>query len=447
MTHSFQNQQKSEDQEFRLSQQLQSRLSYGLESQDLENTVQDLIKSYLIQKGGSSIRLPEAKQIDLNPGWYSTRLHSFLSAAIRSKEADLFFEWNHFLSKNGRFLPANVLTGLMEWASKDLAFARLIISGLGPLGQQLAALFPEFGILSEIKHEHAFQFKKSDQLQFAFQTFRERHPEGAFNYFLQRQQELKETDKLKCIDALKNKLNQTEWKYLSELNFKKNSSLQMEIQNMERLVNPSKFEQDKFLFNRYLSENRMDEYLVLSNQKIQSLIRQILSDFFETKASFEFFFNWLVSTDAVNLFLDTLQSNPSAKLASWTFDYLLKNQLLKENINLACLSHSMDHVLFNQSCLQWIEVESDQMDLEAFLHFIRPEKLFWSDELLIQLLELRNHKNLQRKYDFTVFWQMLPYKINPNSTKIEMIPDECKTYMSHQLKFDTIIQFRRGIRK
>lgn len=84
----------------------------------------------------------------------------------------------------------------MEWVQTDLAVANFIQAFLGPVGQQLTTLFPEFYILSEQHQEHPLQFSKLDQRLYAFEKFRERNPENAFNYFLQTHQELKDPEKL-----------------------------------------------------------------------------------------------------------------------------------------------------------------------------------------------------------------------------------------------------------
>lgn len=110
------------------------------------------------------------------------------------------------------------------------------------------------------------------------------------------------------------------------------------------------------------------------------------------------------------ILLTALKEQAYIELAIACFEFLLEQKLLTEQLALGNLSHGMDHKVFNHCCVLWIEAEQDAIDLEAFLMFIRHEKLFWSDEVLLKLVALRNSKALQRIYDFNVFGSYCPIK-------------------------------------
>lgn len=447
MTHSHSNIESTENQEFNLLESLSARLLYGINRNELEITIQDLVKSYILVKGASYLSLDNNHTVDIPTQWQSAPLHRFLLAGIQLKESDLFFEWTHFLKRKSISFPVNILVPLMEWARTDLNVANFIQAFLGPVGQQLATLFPEFHILSEQHQEHPLQFSKLDQRLYAFEKFRERNPENAFNYFLQTHQELKDPEKIKWLRILHPKLSQKEWNALQILINPKKIQLHQELLYLKLSVDETAFKNQQVQFQYYLSENSLDEYYSKISPTIEHSIRLSPLRFMTTQENFHTYLKWIQEKELFPILLTALKEQAYIELATACFEFLLEQKLLTEHLALGNLSHGMDHKVFNHCCVLWIEAEQDAIDLEAFLMFIRHEKLFWSDEVLLKLVALRNSKALQRIYDFNVFWQLLPYKINPNSLQIQSIPDECKMYLNQQIHFDSVLKFRKGIRK
>lgn len=447
LTHSHIDIEPTENQEFKLPHTLSSRLMNGITQEELEKSVQDLLKSYMLTKGASYVSFENAVELELATQWQSAPLHNFLVAAIQLKESHLFFEWTHFLKRKSISFPVNILIPLMEWALIDLAFARHVLQFLGPVGQQVAAQFPEFHILSEMHQAQPMQFSKLDQRLFAFEHYREQKPEAAFNYFMQCHQELKDAEKIKWLRILQFKLNPEEWNALQFLNNKKKALLHQELSYLQLKIDEPVFKNQQLQFLYYLSENSLDVYYSKISTTIAHAIRLSPLQFLSNRAHYQAYLKWIHERELFTVLLHTLKEQLYAEFAVTCFEYLLEHNLLNEQLPLGNLSCPMDHNSFNQCCIHWIETAQDAIDLEAFLLFIRHEKLFLKDEVLLKLVELRNSKVLLRMYDFSVFWQMLPYKINPFSEQIPNIPNECKMYLNSFVNFDTILQFRKGIRK
>lgn len=419
----------------------------GINREDLSKTVEDLLKSYLLTKGASYISFENAPESELSTQWQSAPLHHFLKAAVQLKETDLFIEWTYFLKKKSISFPLNILIPLMEWARNDLNLAKQIVPFLGPLGQQLAAQFPEFHILSERHHENPLQFSKSDLRIFAFERFRDKKPDAAFNYFMQIHQELKDVEKIKYLRILHVRLIQDEWNALQILLNPKKIILHQELMYIKLKTDVSAFNNQQVQFQYYLSENSLDAYYLKISSSIEQAIRLSPLRFLINDAMCQTYFNWIQEKEFIPALLRAIDEQNFSVLAIACFEFLLKHQALHEGLPLDNLSHTMDHASFNRCCIKWIETEQDAIDLEAFLMFIRSEKLFWTDDLLLKIIALRTSKALQRKYDFSVFWQLLPYKINPFSEQILQIPDECRIYFNSLIHFESILQFRKGIRK
>ena len=110
------------------------------------------------------------------------------------------------------------------------------------------------------------------------------------------------------------------------------------------------------------------------------------------------------------------------------------------------LMRGLDHKTFNELCMLWLDSHKEQTDLEAFYQANKHFNHFWSDELCERILQFREVTAFQKKYDLTVFWQMLAFKINPNSKLAQQIPAECRCSINRIMHYDSIIRFRKWIR-
>jgi hypothetical protein len=195
----------------------------------------------------------------------------------------------------------------------------------------------------------------------------------------------------------------------------------------------------------------MDEFQFISlNDKkyswnTESKINAIPASFCSTAHLCEAYFIWLTEESSEKIMIGSVQAD--SFFTNCLFNYLFCNNLLKEDQPLKLSGAYIDHDTFNKICLQWLDQNEKELDLEAFLNFIKNDKQFWSDELLKKILDLRLNILLTNKFDLTVFWELLRFKINPNSIHLKSIPQECKVSNYQQLNFDSIIQFRKLIRK
>ncbi len=403
---------------------------------------------------GASFRKSHQLEIpQIAKQWIWPEAHHFLQAIIESREKNLIYEWAQILKSKNGCLPANTLSGMLEWASKDLNLAQILIPVMGAAGKNLADWIPEWNLFSDQYWERPLNFEKADQRTFAFKQFRLHHPETAFAYFLEHHQEIKEAEKLKCLRILAQKITEPEIDKLIQTFESTKSSIQFELVHL-LLQHPESgyFQKNKQLFLNHLKSNTPDQFQFISwtgkNHKWSTaqIIQCIPLLYFEEEELALKYMDWVEQNDEEQSLIESLQLNPSQVFLKFYFNHLLSENKLDEEFPTAILSTGFDFSHFTQACIQWIDQSGDQLDVEAFLHFINLEKHFWSDELLAKILGLRNNKALDRKYDFTIFWQLLPYKVNPNSIHVKSVPAECRIFQSNLLNFDTIIQFRKMIR-
>lgn len=441
------------DYPFKVFEQLKDRLLYGVSTDVLPSTIEELIRNGLYLKGASFRKSHQLEITQIAKQWIWPEAHHFLQAVIESREKNLIYEWAQILKSKNGCLPANTLSGMLEWASKDLNLAQILIPVLGAAGKNVAEWIPEWNMFSDKHWEHPLNFEKADYRIFAFRQFRYYNPENAFAYFIEHHQKIKEAEKLKCLRILAQKITEPEIDKLIQTFESTKTAIQFELVNLLLQHQESVYYQkNKQLFINHLKNNTPEHFQFNSSAgknykwSTTQVIKSIPSSYFEDEELALKYIKWVESIDEEPALLESLQINPSQAFLKFYFNHLLSENKLDEEFPTALLSTGFDFSLFTQACIHWIDQSGDRLDVEAFLHFINLEKHFWSDELLAKILGLRNNKALDRKYDFTIFWQLLPYKVNPNSIHVKSVPAECRIFQSNLLNFDTIIQFRKMIR-
>lgn len=442
------------DTKFNSFKSLKNKLLYGVSPEESDVLARELSRKAILLKAATYPQIPANKEISLAHQWSWPEAHHFLDAIAEAQKSTLIYEWSHLLKSKNHCLPANFLVTALDWSNRDLVMANYVLPVIGDLGQQLAGLFSDWDIFSKNQWQNAFAFSKNEKRLFAFKQFRQLDPTLAFDYFIQQQEHLKETEKRKCISLLKHKITSNEIKCLLDVMGTSKINFLLEFVQLSFSDHTTNyFQNNKKIFLQAVKDNTLDEiqFISLTNKEYNwsnlNKIKCIPTIYFEDEITAKKYIQWVETQDAETTLLESIQQNPSIPFLKIYFNHMLDSNKLTEDFPVQSLSLAMDHTSFNQACIQWIKQAGDQLDVEAFLHFIHLDKHFWSDELLARILEFRNHSKLENKYDFSIFWQLLPFKVNPNSVYLKSIPAECKIYFNKTLNFDTIIQFRRLIRK
>ena len=174
-------------------------------------------------------------------------LHFFWKAAVQLKETDLFIEWTYFLKKKSISFPLNILIPLMEWAHNDLNFCQTNCAFLGPLGQQLAAQFPEFHILSERYHENPCNFQNQTRGSLLLKDFGIK-PDAAFQLFYANPPGTQRCWKIKYLRICKVRLIQDRWNALQILLNPKKILLHQELMYIKLKTDVSAFNNQQVQF-------------------------------------------------------------------------------------------------------------------------------------------------------------------------------------------------------
>ena len=212
-------------------------------------------------------------------------------------------------------------------------------------------------------------------------------------------------------------------------------------------------EEQQQRFEKYTAGGKFDGFSFSSplpvgfDQTNAQVFQMLPTWFISEKEGFSSFFKFLNQHELDVFFLEAMGSWPDSSLAAAFFEYEWSREILSENYPVEKLFGAMDHATFNACCLKWLDMNDDQIDLEAFLHAVQPDKHFWSDALCQRILELRERKAVLNKYDLDVFWQLLPFKINPVSNLIPKIPEECRFFMNTDIHFENVLRFRKWMRR
>ncbi|MBK6824765.1 MAG: hypothetical protein IPG87_17965 [Saprospiraceae bacterium] len=114
-------------------------------------------------------------------------------------------------------------------------------------------------------------------------------------------------------------------------------------------------------------------------------------------------FQILSQENLLNSFIEAIRKYKDAEASKVLSHWLIQKDAFKEDLDMAKLSSCLNFETFNVLCLEALRNLGGKIDLEAFLHFILAEKHFWSDELLIAILDLHQHERLRREYDLKYF--------------------------------------------
>jgi hypothetical protein len=436
------------------SKELNTKLLYGVKPDELSVVTEELILNTLLQKSAAVLKADSIHALELAQQWFWPEIQDFLLEMIQWDEKQLIFEWCTILKSKNRCLPANTLIPLMNWGLNDTGMADKLIPVLGPLGYKLPSLFDEYSLYSQDAWKDPMAFKKKNLIFFTFSQYRKYVPDDAFQYFCKNYSAFSASDKVHYLELLKPNLDVQELARLMEIIPVSNKNLQSALLSLVLSLKESEYYkevQKGILKIQKSSDFDLFELPDFRDKKWQPSLSGMISKFpltfFETDLLAEAYINWIeTNKEDLNL-MEAIKQDTSSFFTKYYFKYLLRNKRLTESIDTSVLSKNMDFAVFNECCLEWMDSEKDQLDLEAFLHFVHTEKHFWSDNLVHQLLEIRNNPSLTKKYDFDIFWQLLPFKINPNSDLVKSIPEDCRIFENRHYNFDRIIEFRKWIRK
>ncbi len=414
----------------------------------------ELIRLGLMDRAATRIEI-DSKTLDHIPvGKVRMEWDRLLHKACNQNLDTLIYEYAFFATKNNQCVPLNNLIDFIEYINKNLSMVAIILPILGEAGIYLIRKNKNWSYLSPENIEVIKDYKDSRQkvhivkywlgidpklsMEFLIQNisaFKDREISDLLEYIFQKKIIISESaiNKIKPSTNLKNKLLCISILFL-------NPASEFTIES-KKIAEP--FIQGK----EFEKIGSKEIFKTKSDLNLKSAIQYIPPVWILEKCTPKEWFDFLYESDLLEDYASIIQTNKDLVLATHLIDYLLQHDLFTEHFPLDKLSSILDYNTFNRIAHEYLQRYEDKADLEAFLHFSNYYKHFWSDDLIIDLLKLSKYKTILKKYNLDVFYEQIPYRMNPNSSilgEIRNLKDPC---MNEPLNMELIIQFRQILRK
>lgn len=434
-------------------EKLIARLTEGVGEFGCEDLSRQIMQAGYYQRAAAVWTMDSPGSLELPAQEVVPQIQELVTALWTAGFRGIFLEWSLILIRSGKLLPANILPICMDQATKDLQWAASLVPVLGPLGQKFASLFNEWKILNLKAWNSPGQFLKKGQKEFAFTMLRNQDPEAAFRILKEEWPQLKEGQRLAYLAQMRKNLREEEWLELGSLPGLKNVSLQLEWLRLGLDLKAGYAEDQRARFISHTHAGTFEGFAFTSplvkatSASPADTFRMLPPWFVKSGLDRSGFFEFVYQNELESAFLEALAYWPDTQLAAEYFSFVLAKGQLTERFPVEKLFVAMDHATFNSCCLKWLEIAGEHIDLEAFLHAVQLDKHFWNDTLCQGILDLRSQKLILQRYDLEVFWQLLPFKMNPASKLIPDVPETCRFFIDAQLHFDSILRFRKWMRR
>lgn len=431
---------------------LESKLLTGTGPSNSESLAFLLEEAYL---GSRAVGLrPDAQETTVQwaPQPVLPTTQWMVNSALELDFDELLLEWAAILARNKRVFPANVLPPVMSYFAKHPERAKPILSVLGPRAHQVATHLEKWSVFNPDHWTRPLEFRLKSQRLLAFTCYRMKSPEEAIVYFVDHLAKMQDADRRSWCEVLIKTAKSEEWPIFETFERSRYSALQECWAKLAYYQSePYRKSCEHMLRLGCRADSAWKPVIVRLDGKafqwpLDRVVESLAPECIEQHLPLEDYFQWVDDHSLNQAFIASFQWNESIGLRKAYFTWLLKNKKLMEGFPTEALMRGLDHKTFNELCMLWLDSHKEQTDLEAFYQANKHFNHFWSDELCERILQFREVTAFQKKYDLTVFWQMLAFKINPNSKLAQQIPAECRCSINRIMHYDSIIRFRKWIR-
>lgn len=408
----------------------------------------------LIRKAGTYKKLSTTTTEFIPKGYIVKEWAGLLHHIFHNLQYDLIYEYCAILVRRNSSLPVNLLIEAIECCPHHPQLAAYIVPVLGETGYFICNKNKEWHWLHPDYWNDACSFKASLQRMFAFEMYVKQNTGEAILYFFKNITSWTEKELgLSCSIILKNIQHEHEPLIMNALNGLNTTSglhlLRLVFQFPDHEIT-QKFKSE---FDQKFHTTKIETIEVPAIKKskkpleFKKILGTIPPSWYNTSTRKIEVYNQLIKFGWITEFIDCL-SRYQDELSALDFaKFLIDQKLFTELIPVEKISELLNYETFNQLALYWIKSNKGDIDLEAFLKFIRVEKHFWSDDLLLGILSFSEYKRLVKEYNLEVFFEKIPYKINPNSKQLGKIHKQIQFSEDPHFDFNQIIKFRQDLRK
>ncbi|MCC6816440.1 MAG: hypothetical protein IT267_08525 [Saprospiraceae bacterium] len=405
----------------------------------------------LIQKTATNYKLKNLPE-KFPSGQIRLEYDQFFKKVIMNTQNSIIFEYVKIAQNRNQTLPLNFIVPLINYAHQNHEMASSILDIFTVTEFYVLNTNPKWNYLN-----NKIPFKASLH-----------NHEEAFSFFLHFRQE---PDKM--FEILNNHIGVWNEKFILKIldQISPISSL-VDANNWVKLTDKSKGK-IKFKLISLLLQNKEEPYYGETIQAIKTFIEQKTFDIYTKSHNIKNFTKlefinalehipsslYLESKNTKSLIIQLIKEKKLQKLfnsiaqfkdsnaAFKVLKHLIDEYQLTEDINIPQIGGCLDHKAFNELAIYFCSSMKGNIDLEAFLYLIDHYRHFWTDELLQHILDFKNYKVLTNKFELDVFYQLIPYRINPYSKLENSIPQFIKDSITYPLSYSQVIEFRKNLRK
>ena len=423
-------------------------------TQDPVGFAQNLAHRFLLVHSEQYIQYHGKDQDQFPKARVQATWEHFFNQILQQDHQALFYEFCLLTQRKSQVFPVNFLVKVLDYLGIHPELADYAFPILGEAGQFLCRQNPDWHWLDSTKWEKPLWCKESAKRLFMYRRFLESKNHEAFHFFLEHVSDFSEKEQAAILEYALHA-----WPVLTEeqteqllKSVKPKNVLLLYPHIFKDKQNPISIQSKLWLESLLLKPSSLQEPIPpLKKKQKEYTLAQYLEiippTWITERQDAKKILQKLAGEDLLQSILESVRKYKDVESAKFLANWLIDNHAFTEDLEVAKLSSCMNFEIFNQVCITAIRKLGPQIDLEAFLHFILAEKHFWSDDLLIAVLDLHQHERLRREYDLEVFYAMIPYRINPNTSRLEEIPKSLYHLHEAVLSFERVLQFRRLLRK
>lgn len=385
-------------------------------------------------------------------GKISIPLEDIFKQLLAAGHLETVYEYLVILHRKKLSIHANLLEHFMPFVSGHPKIGFLLQDCLGPTGEYLCKNTKSWSWLNTKDLGSLTKIKDGKQKLFAFETMCRSNPEEAYRTIL---------SNVGSIDS--KQLSG----FLHSL-YPYSHKIQFEFEPFAQVISAK----DQRILYAYLLTNQsskiFSEFELAYDQYLGSFDRsRLISPALLKKGKThkaEFFISvippdWITERDKVqdilsNLFKDGLMPAlienvalyRSEKMAGLLLDWLVRNGEFKEEVKVENLSEFCNHSTFNSCLIRLSQFYPGTADLEACFRFMNNPFHFWEEDLYEEVLRWHGHVLYEKKYSLEVFFNMIPFRVNPMKIDGLKIPGEIKNRIQTVIPLDKILNFRKLMR-
>ncbi|NOT36133.1 MAG: hypothetical protein HOP11_02015 [Saprospiraceae bacterium] len=422
------------------------------QSGNIEEKAKKLSMLALIKKGAISHKYL-GNPIQQPIGHIRLEYDKLLRMACQNSLDSLLFEYVRIALQKSQTIPVNLIVPLIEIADKnhDLAIPILDIF-----------YEPEFFILSQNKEWEYLHpqtsilvsFSTVKKFAFLFALQLKKDPEKTFSVLLENVQQWNDKQLESLIPVIYSSKQFIPIERILDLHSQLKGKLKFKITGA--LLQYSDYQYSTSFHTSLLEilSNTKIDYQSTSHglpgfekMALHKALASIPPSLYSELPAFKKIVLELYNNNQLEILITSIHNFKDSISAFRLIKILIDESLFTEEIDVKNLTSCLDYNSFNKIAIYCCQTMKDKNDLEAFLHLINYFRHFWSDELLIEILNLHRHKSLLRKYHLDVFYEFIPYRINPLSKQESNVPQIIKDNISQPLSYTSILNFRKLLRK